>query len=64
MNAFCFDKKGKEKVLLKQRPLSGKKFRSGTGGFGLKDTTHANENRGKKARGRSTSQKDLKNKNF
>lgn len=44
-NAFCFDKKEQETVLLKQRPLSGKKFRGGTGGFGLKDTPHAKESR-------------------
>lgn len=38
MNKFCFDKKEKEKILLKQPALPGRKFSNGTVDFGLKDT--------------------------
>lgn len=37
MNKFCFGEKEKEKILLKQRALPGRKFSSGTVDFGLKD---------------------------
>lgn len=38
MNKFCFDEKEKEKILLKQRALPGRKFSSGTVDFVHKDT--------------------------
>lgn len=38
MNKFCFGEKEKEKTLLKQRALPGRKFSSRTVDFGLKDT--------------------------
>lgn len=37
MNEFCSDEKEKEKVLLKQRALPGRKLSSRTGDFGLKE---------------------------